>query len=662
MLVFHLNQQLLKLRNRHFFVGDTLTFLLTPLLAIALHFDGLQAIIPYFPSLFAATLLFTSIKLVLFYHCGVYRRYWRYASIDELGQIAWLTVAATGLQTLGLILLNPLWSAPLLPPSISLIDGLLSLLIVGGLRFSVRTSERACESSPRSSQRQRTLIVGAGSGGIAIVQEMQRHPGLGLNPIAFIDDDADKLHLNIRGIPVVGDRDRIPDTVNTLDIQRIVIAMPSVAGEIIRDIHEICQTTDAKTSTLPGIHEILNGRVNVSSVRDVKIEDLLRREPIQTDIQRVRQFIHDKKVLVTGAGGSIGSELCRQIFKCRPAEIILLGHGENSIFGIHQELEQLIQTLRDGGTPAEKLPKLHAFIADLRLRDRLDYGFKHYRPDIVFHAAAHKHVPMMEFNPSEAITNNVLGSKNLIELAQRYDVKQFVMISTDKAINPTSIMGASKRTAELLVLQAAKTTGKPFVVVRFGNVLGSRGSVVRTFQKQIAAGGPVTITHPDICRYFMTIPEAVQLVLQACVLSRGGEVFMLNMGHPVKIADLAKDLIRLSGYEVGRDIQVKYTGLRPGEKLFEELLIPGEAYNPTEHEKLLVVNNASEMVPHNLTAIVKTLGHAAQSHHTHTIVHWLKQLTGYTPTTSPIEPLPATSDRSAVRQPLSAIGQPLSAS
>ncbi|MEM9276645.1 MAG: nucleoside-diphosphate sugar epimerase/dehydratase, partial [Cyanobacteria bacterium P01_F01_bin.143] len=457
-------------------------------------------------------------------------------------------------------------------------------------------------------------------------------PKLGLDPIAFIDDDPRKLNLKIRGIPVVGNRYDIPELVSSLNIRQVVIAMPTAPGQVIREIVDIGQAIGLKTSTLPGIHEILNDRQNLKVVRDVKIEDLLRRESIKTDTESVLKFIQGKRVLITGAGGSIGSELCRQIFRCRPAEMILVGHGENSVFNIEQELKQVSQILRQENNSDRQFTDIVAFIADLRFRDRLENAFIRYQPDIVFHAAAHKHVPLMEANPPEAITNNVLGTKNIVDLATEYNVQHFVMISTDKAVNPTNVMGASKRVAEMLVLQAAKKSGRPFVVVRFGNVLGSRGSVVPTFQRQIAKGGPVTITHPEICRYFMTIPEAVQLVLQASVLSHHGQIFMLNMGQPVKIVDLAKDLIRLSGYEVGKDIEIVYTGLRPGEKLFEELLIPGEEYKKTEHEKLLVVGNASSMVPITLNWPITALCKAAAQDDNNTILFLLEELVpGYKP-------------------------------
>ena len=634
-MIYTLSKKLLELRNRHFFVIDTIIFFITPLVALVIRLDGSVEIEPYKTGLAAAILLFLTVKLSVFCILGFYRRYWRYASIDELAQIAMGTGIAAIVQTLlfdTLYYLNS-FSIDRLPRSLPFLDALLSLLLVGGLRFSIRELESMSQKRYKKFHRhERVLIVGAGNAGVGLVKEMQQSPWLGFRPVAFIDDDPEKLNLLIRGRPVVGNRHNIPEFVRSLNIRRVIIAMPTAPGRVIREITDICQASGVQTSTLPGIHEILNGRVHIGSVREIKIEDLLRREPIQTDIERVSRFIRGKTVLITGAGGSIGSELCRQVFKCRPAQIVLLGHGENSVFNIQQELDQVLKSLTKDSEVKGYTPRLTTFIADIRFPSRLEHVFDQYRPEIVFHAAAHKHVPMMELNPPEAVTNNVRGTKNLLDLSLQYGVQHFVMISTDKAVNPTSVMGASKRVAEMLVLQAAQKSNKPFSIVRFGNVLGSRGSVVPTFKKQIAAGGPLTITHPDICRYFMTIPEAVQLVLQASVLGQRGEVFMLNMGQPVKIADLAKDLIRLSGYEVGKDIDIVYTGLRPGEKLFEELFIPGEKYNATEHDKILTVHNATSIVPENLDCAVEALWHAAANNDSNLIVFLLEQIVpGYIP-------------------------------
>lgn len=620
-----------KLRNRHFLIIDILIFSVTTVLALILRLDLSIALSPYKAGLVVTTILFLITKLAVFYGSGFYRRYWRYASIDELLQIAIAMAAAVVLQVLLFSSLYHLTNLPIdnLPRSLPLLDGLLSFVLVGGVRFSVRAAERVDQRNEISSAGDRTLIVGAGSGGISLVQQMQQDPRFDLYPVAFIDDDPQKLNLRIRGLPVVGNRHQIPEVVHSLKIRKVIIAMPSVSGQVIRDIVDICQIIGVQTSTLPGMHEILDDRISIESLREIKIEDLLRREPVQTDIQKVSGFLRDKTVLITGAGGSIGSELCRQILMCHPAEMVLLGHGENSVFNIQQELDHVVQILkgRNGGD----ITRLTTFIADLRFSSRLEHAFEKYRPEIVFHAAAHKHVPLMELNPPEAITNNVLGTQNLLSLALQYQAKHFVMISTDKAVNPTNVMGASKRVAEMLVLRAAQTSGKSFSVVRFGNVLGSRGSVVPTFRKQIAAGGPVTITHPDICRYFMTIPEAVQLVLQAAVISHGSEIFMLDMGEPVKIVDLAQDLIRLSGYEVDKDIEIVYTGLRPGEKLFEELLISGEQYQPTQHEKLYVVKNAHSHIPEDLDFAVNTLCKAANNNKSDIILFLLEQVVqGYT--------------------------------
>jgi FlaA1/EpsC-like NDP-sugar epimerase len=627
--------KLLKLRNRHFFVFDIIVFFITPLLALSLCLDGNFTLEPYILGLASATLLFLTVKLCILWGFSFYKRYWQYASVEDLTYIIKMMAGAVGIQTVLFTLIQNTPSSVLqkLPHLLPILDGLFSCIFIGTLRFSVRILEKVSnQSTVLNLQRERVLIVGAGSAGVSLLQEMQRNPNLGFHPVGFIDDDSRKLHACIRGIPVVGDRYEIPNIVKSLHIHKVIIAMPTVSGQVIREIVDICKATGVQTSTLPGIHEILNNRVRVDSLRDVRIEDLLRREPIQIEIERVSKFLQGKKVLITGAGGSIGSELCRQIFKCRPAEMILIGHGENSVFNIQQELDQLIQVLKTDGKAQGYAPCLSTFIADIRFQERLKHAFKQFRPDVIFHAAAHKHVPLMELNPSEAITNNVIGTKNLVDLALQYDIKNFVMISTDKAVNPTNVMGASKRVAEMLVLQAAQTSGKPYVAVRFGNVLGSRGSVIPTFKKQIAAGGPITVTHPEVCRYFMTIPEAVQLVLQAAVLGRGGEVLMLNMGEPVKIVDLAKELIHLSGYEVNKDIDIVFTGLRPGEKLFEELFIAGEEYEQTEHEKLFVVKNASRIIPETLSMIVESLCEAAAKNDTNSIMFLLEALVlGYTP-------------------------------
>jgi FlaA1/EpsC-like NDP-sugar epimerase/EAL domain-containing protein (putative c-di-GMP-specific phosphodiesterase class I) len=632
-----IDKKLLNLNNRHFFLLDGLVFCLTPVLAMLLRLDYLGILREYSKGLFIATVIFSLVKLITFIIGGFYKRYWKYASIDELIEIATLTTSAVVIEIILLSILQYVIGTDtehyLVPRSLPLLDGILTFILIGGVRFSVRAAERKNQQRKNFYKRDRVLIVGAGDAGVSILQEMRRNLKLGLNPVAFVDDDPKKLGLNIQGLPVVGNRYRIPEIISAQNIRQVVIAMPTTAGKTIREIVDVCQAIGVPVNTLPSANEILDQGNRATVLREVKIEDLLRREPIQTDAQAVSRLLKGKVVLITGAGGSIGSELCRQIFRCRPAKMILLGHGENSVFNIQEELQQVLHILQQENS-AQQLTQLVPYIADLRIKPRLEDAFRVHQPDIVFHAAAHKHVPLMELNPPEAITNNVLGTKNLLDLAIAYDVKNFVMISTDKAVKPTNVMGASKRTAEMLVLKAAKTSGKPYAVVRFGNVLGSRGSVVPTFKKQIAKGGPVTITHPDITRYFMTIPEAVQLVLQASVLTRQnslGQIFMLNMGQPVKIVDLARDLINLSGYEVGQDIDIVFTGLRPGEKLYEELLVEGEEYESTTHEKVLVVKDASRIIPPNLDTTIDILCQAAKHNDINLIVFLLDRLViGYT--------------------------------
>jgi FlaA1/EpsC-like NDP-sugar epimerase/EAL domain-containing protein (putative c-di-GMP-specific phosphodiesterase class I) len=628
MIVKKLSKVLVGLRTRHFLIIDAICLAIAPLLALAIRLDDTLTLAPYLNSLAVVTVLFVAVKLAVFYAGGFYKRYWKYAGLEEMAQITMLIGISLAVEIILFQQLYQLNNSPIanLPRSLPLLDAMIGFLLVATIRFSIPALERWHQKPWKVQQRDRVLIVGAGSAGTSLMQTMQRSPEVGLDPIAFIDDDPKKISKQIRKLTVVGNRCNIPEVVRSLNIDKVMIAIPSAPGKEIREIVEICQSIGIPTSTLPGLNEIINGRVSLGSLREVQIEDLLRRAPIQTDTQKVLRLIGGKKVLITGAGGSIGSELCRQILKCEPAEIIIIGHGENSVFNIQQELTKVLSELKKTSKTQTDITRLTAFIADIRLIDRLEYVFEKYRPDIIFHAAAHKHVPMMELNPPEAITNNVRGTKNLLDLALKYNVQHFVMISTDKAVNPTSIMGASKRVAEMLVLQAAKKSKNPFVVVRFGNVLGSRGSVVPTFQRQIAEGGPITITHPDITRYFMTIPEAVQLVLQAAVIGKGGEVFMLEMGEPVRIFDLAKDLIRLSGYEVGKDIEIAFTGLRPGEKLFEELFIPGEKYNRTKHKKILSLGNASRIVKEDINREVEALCQAGDRNDTNLIVSMLQQL------------------------------------
>jgi len=570
------------LRNRHFLYVDIVIFLITPILALYLRLDDYQQVRGYMFELKIMGLIFMVNKLLHFYFGGIYRRMWQHASIDELARIIFLGVLLTISQTvIFLLYYNLVPFTQSLPRSLPIIDGILTIFFVGGFRFSIRLSERLFQKNTFGNLRGKSvLIVGAGDAGIMIAKEFQSNPNMERIPIGFVDDDQEKWHLKILGITVLGPIKNIPELVKLYNIQEIIIAIPTATGKVLREINAICSQTGIRTRTIPGIYEILNGSVSISKIRDIAIEDLLRRDPVSSDIAELSQLLKGKKVLVTGGGGSIGSELCRQIARYHPAQLVIVGHGENSIFAIAGELSVSYPDL-----------KFSAVIADIRDYKRISKVFSRFSPQIVYHAAAHKHVPLMESNPSESLANNVIGTYNVAKAALESNVEKFVQISTDKAVNPTNIMGATKRIAELVIHDAAITSGKPFVAVRFGNVLGSRGSVVPTFRDQIARGGPVTITHPDVKRYFMTIPEAVQLVLFASTIGNGGELFVLDMGEPVKIVDLARDLIKLSGYKNEKEIEIIYTGLRPGEKLFEELSLDAEIFEKTKHPKIFVVKN-----------------------------------------------------------------------
>jgi FlaA1/EpsC-like NDP-sugar epimerase len=582
------------LRNRHFLFIDFAIFLITPLLALTLRLDGSPSLPNLWTSLAAVTGLFMVVKFAVSYSMGMYRRMWQHAGIDELGLIVFLTISIGIFDVIAFLLFRTVSVLPPLPRSLPYIDTLLTGVLLGFFRMTVRLAMRA-DGRLNGKHCQRTLIIGAGQAGISLLADMQKSPELGYKPVGLIDDDPDKKGMRVRGVSVVGNRTQISEVVKNMAVRKIIIAIPSAPGDEIRKIIEQCKDTRVDIKTIPSLSEIIDGEVKAHSIRDININDLLRRNPIETNCENVAQYIKGKCVLVTGGGGSIGSELCRQIFDYQPQKLVLVGHGENSIFAIQQELLSLAQS-------RNQKTEIIAKIADIRHMDRLCGIFSKYQPQIVFHAAAHKHVPLMEENPIEAITNNVQGTNNVLTCAEHNGVKKFIMISTDKAVNPTSVMGVTKRIAETLVIKRAVEKGLSYLCVRFGNVLGSNGSVVPTFSKQIANGGPVTVTHPDVKRFFMTIPEAVQLVLQAASIGQGGEVFVLNMGEPIKIVDLAKDLIRLSGYSE-EEIGIKFTGLRPGEKLFEELFIKGEEYKKTTHEKIFIASNASAFVPETVKTV-----------------------------------------------------------
>jgi FlaA1/EpsC-like NDP-sugar epimerase len=460
----------------------------------------------------------------------------------------------------------------------------------------------------------RTLIVGAGNAGILVLHEIRKSNDSPLNPIAFIDDDLDKLNMMILGIPVVGTKEDIHSIVKQYSIEMIIIAMPSAQKTEITKIVNICNENNVDVRILPRINDIINGRITLNMLREVKIEDLLDRPAIELDLHGIAEYVTNKTVLVTGAGGSIGSEICRQISSFQPEKLLLIGHGENSLYLIENELKKSFPHL-----------KFEAIIADIQDRQRIENIFETYSPNIIFHAAAHKHVPLMEFNPTEAIKNNIFGTKNVAECAHKYQAEQFVFISTDKAVNPTSVMGVTKRVAELIIQSLNLISNTNFVAVRFGNVLGSRGSVIPLFKQQIKEGGPVTVTHPEMTRYFMTIPEAVQLVIQAGAFAKGGEIFILDMGKPVKIADLARNLIILSGLTPDKDIMIEYTGIRPGEKLYEELLTSEEGSMASKHQ-LIFVAKPTDLSNLPLTSFLNQLDQLIHQKEKQATIHEIKFL------------------------------------
>jgi FlaA1/EpsC-like NDP-sugar epimerase len=571
-----------RFKNRYLLAIDAALLAALPFFVYALRFESFAWSAEHVRAAYAFTLVMVPLEIVILLAFGLYRRMWRYASIWELelifaagvvaSAVAWI-VGAFALPYLGL-------SSVRVPLSVLAMYSVFSIAIVATPRLLLRVTGRRYPHRRASDADRRVLIAGAGAAGEMVVKEIRSNPQLGLTPVGFVDDDRTKLGLRLANLPVLGPLDQISGIAERERVQELIIAMPRAPGTVVRKVVRAAYDAGLRTRTVPGLFEILDGRVSVAAIREVQIEDLLRRDPIQTDLDAVKRLAAGRTVLVTGAGGSIGSELCRQLVNLDPREIILLDHSENPVFEILHEL-----------LSNEPKATLIPVIADVRDRQRITRIFRQYRPYAVFHAAAHKHVPLMEDNVTEAITNNVMGTKNAVDAAVSCGAQHFVFISTDKAVRPTNVMGASKRVAEFVVQNAARAHNRHFVSVRFGNVLGSRGSVVPTFLRQIQDGGPVTVTHPEMRRYFMTIPEAVQLVLQAGAQGRGGELFMLDMGEPVRIIDLARDMIRLSGLEEGSDIEIEFTGIRPGEKLYEEMFFTHEIAEPTEHPKILRARN-----------------------------------------------------------------------
>lgn len=520
-------------------------------------------------------LVSTLVKIITYFAFRLYSSLWRYAGTYELTKIIIAAFISNTIMTSYVFISKS--PAPA-PRSIFIITFFIDCFCIGGIRMGYRVFRRMLRGDILfMKNNKKVMIIGAGDAGASLINEYRLHSELKSTPVALIDDSIGKQGKKLNGVSVLGTREAIVKVAQEHEIDEIVIAIPSAPPKVINELFTICSGTKCKVKILPSLSQLIDETVSVQKIRDVNIEDLLGRDPIRLNSTEVGEFLNDKVVLVTGGGGSIGSELCRQIASFSPKQLIILDNYENNAYDIQNEL------LRD-------YPELDlvTIIANIREKNRLENIFRQYGPNVLFHAAAHKHVPLMEANPTEAIKNNVFGTLNVAECADKYGVSRFVMISTDKAVNPTNIMGATKRIAEMIIQAYDKHSKTEFVAVRFGNVLGSNGSVIPLFKKQIEQGGPVTVTDPEIIRYFMTIPEAVQLVLQAGAMAEGGEIFVLDMGEPVKIYDLAKNLIKLSGFEPGVDIPIEFTGLRPGEKLYEELLLAEEGIQATKNNKIYV--------------------------------------------------------------------------
>ena len=594
------------------------SLLLSFLLANNMQFKR-EWLVEQYPSLL---LLSGIIKLAVFARYKQYRGWWRYVGISDLLEIVRASVVST-------VIIVVFWFAVILhgpepvrrsfrglaqvSQGVFMADLFGTFLLLAGLRMMTRLYYEEFRTV-ESGGLKRFLIVGAGNTGETLLREIHRMPVLQYEVIGFIDDDPTKQHMDIHGIPVLGTVEHLSQICEDRDVEEIAIAMPSATHQQLRRVIQVCEGAKIRFRTVPSLTDIASGRFRVSQIRDVDINDLLGREAVQLDLDLIEAFARDKTILVTGAGGSIGSEMCRQLCNFKPKLLLLIEQAENPLFYIERELRRSFPDVA-----------IEAFVCNITDRKRVEGAFERYRPQIVIHAAAHKHVPLMELNSGEAIKNNVLGTRNIADAAGKYEATNFVMISTDKAVNPTSIMGSSKRIAETYIQDLNRTSKTHFVTVRFGNVLGSDGSVVPIFKKQIAEGGPVTVTHPEMKRYFMTIPEASQLVLQAATMGKGGEIFVLDMGEPVKIVDLARELITLSGFRPGEDIEMVFTNPRPGEKLFEELSIEGEDMQRTRHPKISIWKNIP-MDRDKLRAGIDELVNIARNQDYIEIVRKIKQL------------------------------------
>jgi FlaA1/EpsC-like NDP-sugar epimerase len=553
----------------------SLLMLLDSIIVLTAIYIGYYILLASFSLYTLPTLIISSIALLVSHHlfAFIYRLYqkaWEYASVGEMMAIiraVTFSIIVTG--AVQFIVNGNIYTRVLL------VTWMLHVILIGGSRFSWRMYRDYYMKT--KNEKKRALIVGAGSAGSMLVRQLMKSHDTDLEPVGFIDDDGKKQKLQIYGVTVLGGTKDIPQLVEKYGIENIIIAIPSLRKGQLQEVYQECSKTNAKTQIMPMIEDIVSGKVSVNQFRDVQVEDLLGREPVELDIKSISEKLTGKTILVTGAGGSIGSEICRQVSKFKPKKLLLLGHGENSIYTIDMELRN------KHSDEFEIIP----VIADIQDRSRTFEVMEVHTPDVVYHAAAHKHVPLMEYNPKEAVKNNVIGTKNVAEAADTFGVGTFVLVSSDKAVNPTNVMGSTKRIAEMVIQNLDKDSQTNFVAVRFGNVLGSRGSVIPLFKKQIQAGGPVTVTHPDMTRYFMTIPEASRLVMQAGALARGGEIFVLDMGEPVKIVDLARNLIKLSGYAID-EIGIKYAGIRPGEKMYEELLGENEVHGEAIFPKIFI--------------------------------------------------------------------------
>jgi FlaA1/EpsC-like NDP-sugar epimerase len=587
------------MRNRYVLLADLVACAVAVCGAFALRFD-LYFLVTR-PEFVPYVLASPVIKVGVFFAFGMYRRFWRYASIFDLIALVFANIAASGATTIFVAAAIYRFYIYEFSRSVLILDWLMCLALTAGVRLAIRVAAESHRRSPAArAALKRVLIIGAGDAGILVAREMQRNSQLGMKVMGFLDDDPVKVGKSIHGRPVCGTTADLRNVINTFGVTEVVIAMPKAPGAAVRRIAEDCRRAGIVSRTIPGVFELLDGKVSVSRLRQVEISDLLRRPTVDGGPD-ASQYVHGRDVLVTGAGGSIGYELCRQIAHNRPRRLILLGHGENSIFETAARLREDFPDVR-----------LEPIIADVRDQSRVPRVFERFRPEIVFHAAAHKHVPLMEHNPEEAISNNVLGTQNVVESALAADCQRFVMISTDKAVAPSNMMGASKRVAEAIVRDSGRRASRPFVVVRFGNVLGSRGSVVPIFKQKIEAGGPIPITHPEMKRYFMTIPEAVHLVVQAGGIGRSGELFVLKMGEPMRIVQLAEDLVRLSGLTTD-EIPIVFTGLRAGEKLEESLWESAAIIEDTEHPEVLRVIEPEMLDGPELAARVELFRAAVQN-------------------------------------------------